>query len=148
MVLLKCVYVRECASGNALVWAYVHTCVCMAACQAVPSGCLTEPPSLTGRLIAVAAPKLCQTSPWGHGGNRLSTCWCIHMHQHRKRSPKLFCGIKKKKHPSVNKRCHEKRVAQGTFVLVVRGHACVSACAFMSGYMHVYIILMNYALLL
>lgn len=71
-----------CASVNEAVWAYEHMCLCMATCQAVPSGCLTELLSLTGRLIAVAAPRLCQTPPWGHGGNRLSTCWCVYMHRH------------------------------------------------------------------
>lgn len=52
----------------------VCMCVGVAACQVVPSGCLTELFSLTGRLIAVAAPSLCQTSPRGHEGNRHPTC--------------------------------------------------------------------------
>lgn len=60
----------------------MYTCVCMcvgvAVCQAVPSGCLTELFSLTGRLIAVAAPSLCQTSPRGHEGNRHPTCLWPH----------------------------------------------------------------------
>lgn len=42
--------VYVCVCVNEAVWAYEHMCLCMAACQAVPSGCLTELLSLTGEV--------------------------------------------------------------------------------------------------
>lgn len=76
-----CMSMCERLSVNILYSMCARVCVRMAACEALPSGCLTELFSLTGRLIAVAAPRLCQTLPWGHGGNRQSTCLCTHKHK-------------------------------------------------------------------
>lgn len=73
--------------------AHTHTRVCVgvAACQPVPSGCLTELFSLTGRLIAVAEPSLCQTSPRGHGDNRHPTC----LRPHRTHTRACFSGLRR-----------------------------------------------------
>lgn len=120
----------------------VRVCVRMAACQPVPSGCLTELLSLTGRLIAVAAPRLCQTSPWGVGGNRQSTCWCLFSIQ-----PQNLCLNFNKKQPPVTVPClclfffHSKRLVLWISVLCIGKCACVCGC--LSPHTHPYISLLG-----
>ena len=155
MCMSTCESVCLWVSAQECVCVYVCVCVCVAACQAVPSGCLTELFSLTGRLIAVAAPRLCQTSPWGHRRNRRSACLCTHAHTHAHTQGRVCLSIKCCTGNPKSLSSTLKRLTATCSALALAceegsagGPVFVCACKCMPGYMHVYICLMNYVLLL
>lgn len=79
----KCVYVHVsgcvCVCVNEAVWAYEHMCLCMAACQAVPSGCLTELLSLTGEVNCCgSAQAVSNTTPGTRRQQTIYMLVCVH----------------------------------------------------------------------
>lgn len=141
MCICACLWVCMCVCVNEAVWAYEHMCLCMAACQAVPSGCLTELLSLTGEVNCCGSAQAVSNTTLGT--RRQQTIYmlvCVHAptrarlclkHKTRSGKPPAFFpphNIKRLKRTrcTICEPHRVKRVSRRTCVLFLRArlHRC------------------------